>query len=106
MKRSTTLIAVAGAVALATPLLWLIMELRAMGRELSDWKAAQVAFVAQRPTPEQIVPRSLVAPYTASVIKRQDGTVEFVVITGPQWHYAWFEIDDTGRAVTVTFSAK
>lgn len=106
MKRRTVLIVAACATALLVPSLWLWGELRAMRRELNVWKAAQVAFVATRPTPEQIVPRTLVAPDTAFVVKREDGSVEFVVITGPQWHYATFRMDDTGRAVAVTFSVK
>ena len=106
VKRSTAIIVVGCAVALLVPVLWIWSALRSMSRELADWKAAQVAFVATRPTPEQVVPRTLVGPDTASVIKGDDGMVEFVVITGPQWHYATLKFDKSERAVAVTFSAK
>ena len=86
--------------------LWVWSELRAMRRGLNDWKAAQVAFAASRPTPAEILPRSEGGADTGSVVTGDDGTVRAVCIMGPQWHYAWFEIDRTGRAVGVTFSVK
>ena len=107
MKRSSRLIVITAiaATAVLVPLLWLVGEFRAMRRELADWKAAQVAFVATRPTPEDILPRSHDGVHSASVVKDEDGTIEAVCITGPQWHYAWFKIE-AGRAVAVSFSAK
>ena len=106
MKRSSrVIVTIVAAVTVLVPVLWLAAEFRAMRRELADWKAAQVAFVEQHPTREEIVARSDGGADTASIVKGKDDTVVAVCILGPQWHYAWFEIEG-GRAVAVSFSVK
>ena len=105
MKRSTGIIVTGGATALLVLLLWFWIELTAMRRELDAWKAAQVSLVASRATPHDILQRSRDGPDTGSLVKGDDGSVEFVIITGPQWHYATFHFE-AGKAVKVTFSVK
>jgi hypothetical protein len=106
VKRSTRIIVFACAVALLASSLWVRTKLRAMRREVADWKAAQIAFAASRPTAAEILSRAEDAGFHGWLVKEEDdGTVSAVHVAGPQWHYAWFQLE-SGRAVSVSFSVK
>lgn len=104
MKRSTVVMVAGCATVLLVPSLWLWGELRAMRRELDDWKQAQVELAASHPTPDEVLQRSG-GDDPGSLVRADDGSVELVFVSGPQWHYACFKIE-AGRAVAVTFSVK